>query len=258
MSFLNGIFNRGAAPAPAPAPAAPAQQPQAAGPAMKQPEPANPGAAPAALTTAQGQGSQQPAGGPQNPLDAFSNLFAPPQVDPKKPKPVTLADPILGQLDPAVFQQQVSQANFAAAIPQETIQKAMSGDAAAFGEAINAAAREAFAAAAKLSHGLVEHGAREAATRVDRSVDSRVRQALIRGQNTEYPILQHAAVAPIADGVKSQIAKSNPHLTPQEVVAKTAEYFQALVGSFPQPQSAQQAAQQPQGPKDQDFSTYLN
>lgn len=254
MAFLDGIFGRSnqqANAAAAPAAAAPAPAP-AGGPATRQTEMANPGANPATMVN----GAQAPAGGPENPLDAFSNMFAPRKVDPKAPVQPTLRDPILGALDPAAFQQQVQQANFAAAIPQETMQKAMAGDAAAFGEAINVAAREAFAAAAKLSHGLVEHGSRTAAERVEQGLDSKVRNHLIRTQNVDNAILNHPAVAPLVGGVKAQIAASNPQLSAQDVVNKTAEYFQTFAQSFSQSVAPAPAA--PTGPKEVDFSTYLN
>ena len=163
MAFLPGIFGKQppAAPAPAASPAAVAGG--AAGPATQQQTPANPGAAPGMM---QNTPATVPAGGPQNPMDSFVGMFKPRPVDPKAPKVPTMADPILGPMDPAAFKAQVAQANFTSAIPPETMQKAMSGDAVAFAEAINAASREAFAAAAQLSHGLVEHGARTAAERV--------------------------------------------------------------------------------------------
>lgn len=131
MAFLPGIFGKQAAPQQAATqqqPAQPAPQP-AAGPVSAQMQgPANPAANPAAM---QNQQAAPAAGGPVNPLDSFADMFKPKPVDPNAPKAPTLADPILGQLDPAAFRQQVEQANFAASIPQETIQRAISGDAQA-------------------------------------------------------------------------------------------------------------------------------
>ncbi|MDV7393722.1 hypothetical protein RZS08_20260, partial [Arthrospira platensis SPKY1] len=107
MAFLPGIFGKQAAPQPQQAaPAQPAPQP---GPAATQNTPVNPAANPANMT---GQPAQPPAGGPVNPLDSFADMFKPKAVDPNAPKTPTLADPILGQLDPAQFRQQVEQANF--------------------------------------------------------------------------------------------------------------------------------------------------
>ena len=251
MAFLDGIFGR-QQPAPAPAPAA--QQPtQAAGPAMTQQQPANPDANPATMSNTP---STTPAGGPQNPMDAFKDMFKPRPADPKAPKAPTLADPILGQLDPAAFQQQVQQANFAAKIPQETIQKAISGDAQAFSDAINAAAREAFAAAAQLSHGLVEHGSRTAAERVNSSLDSRIRNFQIRTQNTNHEALAHPAVAPMLNAVKMQIAQSNPQLTPEAVQQQAEQYFTQMADVLSGPKQA--AAQAASKPKENDFSYLIS
>lgn len=252
MAFLPGIFGKQAAPAQ-PQQAAPAQPVQQPGPAATQNTPVNPAANPANMT---GQPAQPPAGGPVNPLDSFADMFKPKAADPNAPKIPTLADPILGQLDPTQFRQQVEQANFAASIPQETIQRAISGDAQAFSEAINAAAREAFAAAAQLSHGLVEHGSRTAAERLNSSLDSRIKNYQLRTQNTSNEQLQHPAVAPMLNAVKMQIAQSNPQLSPDAVQQQAEQYFMQMadVLSAPKRQAEEQAAR----PKETDFSSYLS
>jgi hypothetical protein len=251
MAFLPGIFGKQAATQQQPA--QPAPQP-AAGPVSAQMQgPANPAANPAAM---QNQQAAPAAGGPVNPLDSFADMFKPRAVDPNAPKAPTLADPILGQLDPAAFRQQVEQANFAASIPQETIQRAISGDAQAFSDAINAAAREAFAAAAQLSHGLVEHGSRTAAERLNSSLDSRIKNYQLRTQNTNNEQLQHPAVAPMLSAVKMQIAQSNPQLSPDAVQQQAEQYFMQMadVLSAPKRQAEEQAAR----PKETDFSSYLS
>ena len=261
--FLPGIFGKQPAPvvpaapaasaAPASAPASPAAVAGGgAGPATKQQVPANPGADPLNMNGAAGSGA---AGGPQNPMDNFVDMFKPRAVDPKAPRVATMADPILGPMDPAAFKQQVAQANFTSAIPQETMQKAMSGDVTAFTEAINAAAREAFSAAAQLSHGLVEHGARTAAERVNGSLDSRIRNFQIRTQNTSNEALAHPAVAPMLNAVKVQIAQSNPNLSPEAVQTQAEQYFSQMADVLVAPK--QQAAQAAAAPKTGDFSYLL-
>ncbi len=255
MAFLPGIFGKQAAPAPAaPAPAASpaAVAGGAAGPATQQQAPANPAAAPNAMVGAQ---TPPAAGGPQNPMDSFVDMFKPRPVDPKAPKVPTMADPILGPMDPAAFKQQVATANFASAIPQETLQKALSGDTQAFMDAINMASREAFAASAQLSHGLVEHGARTAADRVNTSLDSRIRNFQIRSQNTSNEALAHPAVAPMLNAVKVQIAQSNPNLTPEAVQQQAEQYFTQMADVLvaPKQQAAAEAAKPTQG----DFSYLL-
>ena len=265
MAFLPGIFGRANANAPAPAaPTLAAPQPQAAlnnnqpqpaaappsgaGPASRQADLANPGANPAQMIDGQNAAV--------NPLDSFATMFKPKPVDPNAPKAPTLQDPLLGPLDPTAFRQQINQANFAASIPQDTIQKAMSGDAQAFSDAINSAAREAFAAAAQLSHGLVEHGARTAAERLNGSLDSRIRNIQIKNQNTSHEALSHPAVAPMLSAVKMQIAQSNPQLSPEAVQQQAEQYFTQMADVLTAPKRA--AAQAASTPKEMDFSSYLN
>lgn len=259
MAFLAGIFNRqqpaaAAAPAQSTGPAVPAvPAASAAGPASQQQAPANPAASPAAMQNAQ---PSQAAGGPQNPLDAFSDMFKPRPVDPNTAKQPTLADPILAPLDVNAFKQQVATTNFAASIPQDTITKALSGDPAAFAEAINLAAREAFVASAQVTHGLVEHGSRAAAGRVNDSLDSRVRNAQINMQNTTNEALTHPAVAPLVQLAKRQIAQSHPNLTPEAVQQQAEQYFSNMAEVLLAPKQA--AAQAAATPKQGDFSYLLS
>lgn len=248
MAFLSGIFNK-----------APAQQAPAAAPAptggpvaAQQAGPANPSADPANM---QNQPAQPAAGGPVNPLDQFSSLFQPKPVDPKAPKAPSLSDPYLGPLDPAAFRQQVDKANFTANIQPEIMQKALAGDQEAFASVINSAAREAFAAAAQLSHGLVEHGVRTGAERFNGALDSRIKNYQIRSQNSTNEALQHPSVAPMMNAVKMQIAQSNPQLSPEAVQAQAEQYFTQMseVLLAPKLKAQEQAAR----PKETDFSSYL-
>jgi hypothetical protein len=254
MAFLNGIFgNKPAAPAPAAPQQTAATQGGSAGPAMQQQAPANPGANPANMT---GQPGQPPAGGPQaSALDSFADMFKPKPADPAAPKAPGLADPYLTPIDPAAFKQQVNSANFAASIPAETMQKAMAGDAAAFAEAINHATREAFSAATTLSHGLSEHAARQAAERVSGSLDGRIRNTLIRGQNTTNEVLSKPAVAPIFNAVKAQIAQNNPQLSPEMVQQSAEQYFMEMSNEMTAPQRQAETAKN--APKAPDFSYLL-
>jgi hypothetical protein len=257
MAFLPGIF--GSKPAQQPQAAQPAAQPApvnangSAGPAGQQQAPANPNANPQMMT---GQPAQPAAGGPQNPMDAFVDIFKPKAVDPNAPRTPTLADPILGQLDPTAFRQQVSQANFAANIPQEQMQKALGGDTAAFAEVINAAAREAFAAAAQLSHGLVEQGVRTGADRLNGTLDSRIRNFQLKSQNTNNEALNHPAVAPMLSAVKMQIASSNPNLSADQIQQQAEQYFTQMADVLVAPKQTAQAAQAKKS--EFDFSSYLN
>lgn len=238
MAFLTGLWTK-----PAAAPTAAPQQPTvpaAAGPATKQAELANPGANPAAMVTP--AVGAPPAPGPLPEMDKFAELFKPRQVDPNAQKRPSLADPILAPLDQAAFQQHVANANFAAAIPADLLSKAAAGDATALGQAINQAAQAAFAAGTQLTHGLVEHGSRTAAERLDSTLGVKFRNQQISMQNVDNPVLQHPAVAPLVGVVKAQIANQNPQASPQEVLAATTEYFTNMVSAFQAPAKLQETA----------------
>lgn len=252
MAFLPGIFNR--TPAAPAAPAAPTVNANgSAGPASTQiAGPANPGAAPATMANAP---AAPAVGTPTNIMDTYTNLFAPKPADPAAVKPLTLADPILGALDPATFRTQIANANFAAGIPQDRMQAALGGDVAAFAEVINMASREAFAAAAQLSHGLVEQGVRTGADRINGSMDSRIRNFQLKSQNTSNEALAHPAVAPMLNAVKQQIATSNPNLSPSDVQAQAEQYFTEMAQVLVAPKQA--AADAATKKSEFDFSSYL-
>ena len=252
MAFLSGIFNK---PQAAPAPvAAPVNSNGSAGPAAQQQAPANPGANPQNMAN---QSAAPAAGGPVNPMDAYANLFTPKAPNPTAPKTPTLADPILGALDPTAFRTQIANTNFAANVPQEQIAKALGGDQQAFMDVINAAAREAFAASAQLSHGLIEHGVRTGAERLNSGLDSRIRNFQLKSQNTSNEALQHPAVAPMLNAVKMQIASSNPNLSPDQVQQQAEQYFSQMADVLVAPKQAAAAAAAKPKSGETDFSSYI-
>lgn len=253
MAFLSGIFNKPQQQQPA-APATPVNSNGSAGPAAQQPAPANPGANPQNM---QNQQAPAPAGGPVNPLDSYANLFMPKPANPNAPKTPTMADPILGAMDPAAFRTQIANTNFAANVPQEQIAKALGGDQQAFMDVINAAAREAFAASAQLSHGLIEHGVRTGAERVNSGLDSRIRNFQLKSQNTSNEALSHPAVAPMLNAVKMQIASSNPTLAPDQVQQQAEQYFSQMADVLVAPKQAAAAAAAKPKSDQTDFSSYI-
>ncbi len=258
MAFLPGIFgsrNQSAQPQP-PAPAAPVAQAPAPAHAGAQQTPANPAVTPAGMATVGMDGAN--AGGPVNPLDSYVDYFKPKATDPNAQKAPSLSDPLLSPLDPAAFRQQIAQSNFAAAVPQDVMQRAVTGDVTAFTEAINIAAREAFAASAQLSHGLVEHGARTAGERVSSTLDGRIRNFQVRSQNTSNEALSHPAVAPMLNAVKMQIAQGNPNLSAEQVQLKAEQYFTQMADVLTAPNKQAQAASQQKANSGTDFSDFLN
>lgn len=246
MAFLAGIFNKQQ-------PAAPAAPAPTGGPVAAQMNgPANPGAAPANMLN-QPAPAPAPAADP-HPLDQFTEYFKPKVQDPNAQHVPTLADPFLPTLNPQELRQKVATANFAAGIPAEKMQAAMSGDAAAFAEVLNHASREAFAAATQMAHQLAETSARTGVDRFNGTLDSRVREMQLRGQTATNPALNHPAAAPMLAAVKMQIASTNPNLGAAEVQAQAEQYFTEFANSL-----APKAATPTQPtPGKSDFSYLLN
>jgi len=87
-------------------------------------------------------------------------------------------------------------------------------------------------------------------------LDGRIRNSLIRGQNTSNATLTNPAVAPIFAAVKAQIAQNNPQLSP-EVVQQTAEqYFTEMSSAMTAPQRQAEVAKN--APKIANFAYLLD
>lgn len=254
MPFLSNIFGRANAPAPAPVAAAPAATPaahapapatQGAGPVTKLPGVPNPGAVPGATQP----GNSALPEGQVTPLDGMVNLFTRPAPKPgaaPAPAAPTLNDPILPAFDPAILAEQAKNANFVAAINPEVLQRAASGDATALAEAINSASQQAFMMGTQVSAGLVDHGARTAAQRVESGLDGRIRNFQVRAHNPENQVLSHPAVAPVLGALKAQIAASQPNLSAAQVAQQAEQWFlnvgQALNAPAPATEDATASA----------------
>ncbi len=273
MAFLSGIFNKQpTTPAVAtPATQAPAPQGQnfqaqnpgtggGAGAVSRQNTPPNSAANPANMPgqPAGAPATTGPEAGPISALDAFQDYFKQKPADPNAQKVPTLNDPYLPALNPEDIQQRLANTNFAANIPQETVQKAISGDPQAFMEAINIAAREAFSASTQLTHGLVYHGARAAAERVSGSLDSRFRNFQVKSQTIANETLAHPAVAPLFQVTRQQIATANPQMTPEQVQKETEKYFTSMAEALAGGKGgSQESAAQPQTPSQTNFASFL-
>ena len=249
MSFLPGIFDKRVQ----------QQQPQGQQQApnqgqQQQQQPAKPvnfanaqptGNNPANTVNSPDSSGTPNAGGPQNPLDQFSDYFKPRQVDPNAPKKLSMTDPLLGDFEPTKLRESVAGINFAQGVNPELFQKALSGDANALAEAMSAVAREAFVASAQVSHKFVESGVRTGADRMLGDVDSRFHKLTLQQQTPKNEQLNHPAIKPMADALRLQFANANPNESAQQIQQRVEEYLTQVASVLsPQQQSQQQTNQQ--------------
>lgn len=248
MAFLNGIFGQ----------QRPQQQPQQQ-PQNQQPQPSqqqNPqftpqnngngsgGAAQGQMNGPQNSQMQGAGQNPSNPLDPFLQLMTP------KPEVVQQQNaqrqqqeaPLWGNMDPAAIQQQVSKMDFMASADPAAMQKLMSGDMSAMPDVLNSALRQVFSNNLTMTQGMVEHGVRTGQDRISSSLDSRIRDFQVRGQNSQNPALQHPVGKSLFKTLTKQIATANPTLSPEEIKQQGEKFFDEFAQMILQPK--QQAAQQ--------------
>lgn len=245
MAFLNGIFGQQQQPKPQQQP----QGPQPSQPQQPQHAPQNNGNGSGG--SAQGQMSQpqnsqmQGAGqNPANPLDPFLQLLTPSKQvqDQQQLQSQQQNAPLWGNMDPNSIQQQVGKMDFMGSADPAAVQKLMSGDMSAFPDVINSALRQVFSNNLQMTQGMVEHGVKTGNERISSSFDSRVRDFQLRNQNSQNPALQHPVGKSLMKTLTSQIAKSNPTMSPEEVSQQGEKFFMEFAKMVLQPE--QQAAQQ--------------
>jgi len=187
----------------------PMSQNGSAGPAANQQQPAN------SQYSQQNNGNPQAPQAPQTGLDSIMALMKPKEG--QQPQPQQQPKGLFGDLNADAVKTHAKQANFAAGLNPELVQKAMSGDAQAFMEAINSVAQEAFAASVSMSQGLVEHGVKTGTDQFSSGLDSRFKDYELRNQNPSNKALQHPLAKSFITSLKKGIAAQNPQMSAAEI-----------------------------------------
>lgn len=200
-----------------------AQQRQAAIQAQGQQAQQQPGATNAPKPDAAAMNNNAP-GTQTSPLDSFEKLWETPTIDPKA-KPRGFVYP---KFDAAKLTERVSQLNFASAIPDEMISKAMS-DPAAFREVLNTVGRQGFQTAFTANNNLNS----QLFSQFDDSVNERI-PAQVKGIQNQAAVfadmknLNHPAVAPLLSKVAEQIQQMFPDATPDEIKDHSRKYLKTI------------------------------
>jgi hypothetical protein len=181
----------------------------------------------------------------ENPLDPFMKLMTPAKETQEQiqAREANKNKGLFGDsFTPDNISKAVSGIDFMQGVNQESIQKALSGDAQSFSEVINAAVRNAVSSSVQMSHGMVEKGVATGAERFTGDLDSRFRDYTLRNQNASNPALQHPVGKAMLSTVARQIAAANPNM-PADQVHKNAEnmfseFAKMLAGGDPNQQQA--------------------
>lgn len=173
-------------------------------------------------------------GAPGSQLDSFKDLFTVPTDD--KGQPQLPTDPMAGPLlavNAEKLREAAGKMNFTAGVAPELLQKAMSGqDPQAFMDVLNTVAQGAFLQAMTVNAGVVETAFSRHSQRIDQALPGRIRSVQIGQSAPKHPALSHPAAAPMVAALKSQIASTNPHLTPEQVAEKAEGYVIAMASDI--------------------------
>lgn len=194
-----------------------------------------------------------------SPLDAFKDIWQTPEQDPNKPDP--FSSPLIN-LDPNKIQEGASKIDFLANVPQELMQKAMSGqDPQAFLQVINAVAQNTLSYSAQLATATVNQAGTSLTSRIHEDLPNRFRKFQDGLQPVDNPVLDHPAAQPMLQLAMQQIRMKNPEMRPEEVYKQAKTYLQNFASSFMEsqqtnpdgtPKQPQKSSQEP------DWSSFLN
>jgi len=161
--------------------------------------------------------------GDQSPLSNFADLF---KADPTQ----TTTSPSISpnfNLDPQGILAQAQKVNFTQGIDPALVDKAMSGDKAAFVDVLNKVAQFGFANATMATGEIVKNSLNSAEGTLRQSVlPDAIRQHSIQtALNESNPVFTDPAVAPMLGMLKNQFATKYPTATPSEIAAMATQYL---------------------------------
>lgn len=169
--------------------------------------------------------------GDKSTLDKFEKLW---EVDAtKQPTPAPSMVPALS-LDLGKLRESASKVDFVSQIPADLITKAMSGDAAAFGQVINNAVQMGFAQSLAGAAEITKQSLTSAQT----SLNTQILPAAIRQQQINDAILEanpafgDPSVSPLLESLKTQFASKYPTAAPSEIASMAKEYLGQVAGKI--------------------------
>ena len=138
-----------------------------------------------------------------------------------------------GAIDPQQLMAAVGNMNFAQAVPQELMTKALAGEAdspQALMQIINSTAQNAFAQSTLLTNNLVNQRLEAMQAKIDAGLGDKVTNLQRQEAVTSNPMLQHPAMAPIKNALTAQFTTQYASESPQAIQKKVNEYMTSMAG----------------------------
>lgn len=163
---------------------------------------------------------------PVNPMDAYANMFASKADDGSNAPPsLSLSDEALGKVLPSL--------NFSQDVPQELMDKALTGDAKSLIEIMTHVSRNAYKTSMQHNAAVTNQFV---SSRSDydlkNGVSNQVRSGLTAQELSTIPNYSHPVVRVEVDRVANAFQAQHPDASPQQVAQATSKYFADLTAGM--------------------------
>lgn len=189
----------------------------------------------------QGGQGQQVQQGQQNELDAYTSLFTMQGNGGEQQTPEALDAPLFS-MDNAKVAEAMKGASFTGGLDPQLLQRAMSGDQAAFGDVLNSVARTVMHQSVLMMQNMVQEGVGAYNGRLSKHLPNQFKQFAAKEQIGSKPNMQHGAVQPLLAAVVQQAMNANPNLTVAQATGQAEGYLKAFATHMA---STTQSAAQP-------------
>lgn len=206
------------------------QQTVSANPPAPAPAPAQPQGTPGSSMQQGGMKQEEQEGG--SPLDGFAKLWETDPTSGANPPSDPFSEPLFAT-DPNKIREAASQMDFISQLPQELMQKAMSGqDPQAFMQVINTVAQNSLATALQVATGTVEQAGSKIGKRFNDALPARFKDLQINSAAPANPVLNHPSVQPMLKMARQQIKMMNPDYTPEQVNKEAERYLSSFASAL--------------------------
>lgn len=178
-----------------------------------------------------GNSQQQGNNNNQNasPLDMFSKMWENKSSENQNGngnQGQSIFTPDMTKLDAAV-----KTMDFMKGVNPELVQKALSGDQAAFTQVLNSAIQGSFSQALLASSQIAERGMSTVRGQIEKGFDGRIKNFTasdrLQSSNKNF---NHPAFKPLLSAVQAKISESFPEATPDEIVQYSQQYMEGISG----------------------------
>lgn len=182
---------------------------------------------------------QQVQGNGANELDAFTSWFTMQGNGAGQQTPEALDAPLF-TMDAAKLQEAMSKASFAGGIDQQLMQRALTGDQAAFGDVLNSVARNVMQQSVLMMQNMIQGGIGTYNNRLSQHLPNQFKQFAAKEQIGGKANMQHGAVQPLVSALVQQAMQANPNLTVAQATQQVEKYLTVFANQFATQQTAQQ------------------